>query len=455
MPTTRRSMTSGVAAPLESLSDNVGAATTTKKATAPAPAATPGKQVKQLKAELEQKDAENKALLDNIASLTSALNGLNLVKDKVKDAEQQVDGGDADGKKKKKKDDGAPVPAKTAYKYFCELNANHPQYKKDGVDMRQVWKECDADTRAKYVAMAAADKARYQQELTAHEEEKAALEMYHQQKKQDVAMELFEAHMDALAAVEKAEAAADKKGKKKAKAAKKDPEAPKRAMSSYMHFAVEQRESVAKGNPTASMTEIAKILGEMWNRLEKGKSGKDGTKKYDDLAAADKARYEGEKAEYDAQLARRKVQADQDKADRLQHEKEEAMKLLKSKQAAAAANAAAIGTVETGAMDDVSAVTDSSKKNGGKAAKKKKDPNAPKKASTAYLFFCNEKRGDIKSKMPENTTNAELLTEVGRQWKDLSDKKKAKYVKMADKDKERYAKEMEKYNGGNNGGAGN
>jgi structure-specific recognition protein 1 len=82
-----------------------------------------------------------------------------------------------------------------------------------------------------------------------------------------------------------------KKGKKKAK---KDPEAPKRTTSSYMYFAIDKRESVTKKQANTPPTEIMKILVEMWNKLDKGKNG---IKKYDDLAAEDKARYESEKAE--------------------------------------------------------------------------------------------------------------------------------------------------------------
>merc|ERR1712161_19822 len=75
----------------------------------------------------------------------------------------------------------------------------------------------------------------------------------------------------------------------------------------------------------------------------------------------------------------------------------------------------------------------------------KKDPNAPKGPTSSYLFFCNGNRAAIKLQMPE-ATNKELLTEVGRQWKDLAEKKKEKYTNMASLDKARYVKEMEKYN---------
>jgi len=50
--------------------------------------------------------------------------------------------------------------------------------------------------------------------------------------------------------------------------------------------------------------------------------------------------------------------------------------------------------------------------------------------------------------MPEGTKQTELLTEVGRQWKELSEVNKEKFVVLANTDKERYVKEMELYKEG-------
>ena len=40
-------------------------------------------------------------------------------------------------------------------------------------------------------------------------------------------------------------------------------------------------------------------MGERWGKLDKGKRGKNDTKKYDDLAAKDEERFDAEKAAYD------------------------------------------------------------------------------------------------------------------------------------------------------------
>jgi hypothetical protein len=54
-----------------------------------------------------------------------------------------------------------------------------------------------------------------------------------------------------------------KKGKKK-----KDPNKPKRAMSSFMFFANAKRPEVRSAHPDLKITEVGKKLGEMWKQLE-------------------------------------------------------------------------------------------------------------------------------------------------------------------------------------------
>ncbi|KAL2860618.1 high mobility group box domain-containing protein [Aspergillus pseudodeflectus] len=76
---------------------------------------------------------------------------------------------------------------------------------------------------------------------------------------------------------------------------KKDPNAPKRGLSAYMFFANENREKVREDNPGISFGQVGKMLGEKWKALTDKER-----KPYDDKAAADKKRYEEEKAQYNA-----------------------------------------------------------------------------------------------------------------------------------------------------------
>ncbi|ORX70133.1 hypothetical protein DL89DRAFT_267350 [Linderina pennispora] len=88
-------------------------------------------------------------------------------------------------------------------------------------------------------------------------------------------------------------AAADTK--KRTKRTKKDPNAPKRALSAYMMYSQANRDRVRKENPDATFGEIGKFLGAEWSKLSD-----DGKAPYIKKAEADKERYATEKAEYDA-----------------------------------------------------------------------------------------------------------------------------------------------------------
>ncbi|KAF2135619.1 uncharacterized protein K452DRAFT_313839 [Aplosporella prunicola CBS 121167] len=91
----------------------------------------------------------------------------------------------------------------------------------------------------------------------------------------------------------------EKSAPRKAKATKadgkrkKDPNAPKRGLSAYMFFANEQRESVRTENPGIKFGEVGKMLGEKWKALSEKQRAP-----YEAKAAADKKRYEDEKAAY-------------------------------------------------------------------------------------------------------------------------------------------------------------
>ena len=67
---------------------------------------------------------------------------------------------------------------------------------------------------------------------------------------------------------------------------------PKRATSAYFYYAADRRVWFKEHQPDLKMTEVAKLVGAEW----KGMSDKQ-RKKYNDLAAKDKARYEREKGQ--------------------------------------------------------------------------------------------------------------------------------------------------------------
>ncbi len=65
-----------------------------------------------------------------------------------------------------------------------------------------------------------------------------------------------------------------KKGKKEKKAKKDNKEKKPRKLNAYMVFAMEVRESVKKNNPTASIIEIAKKIGEKWRAMSDAEKAK-------------------------------------------------------------------------------------------------------------------------------------------------------------------------------------
>jgi len=76
--------------------------------------------------------------------------------------------------------------------------------------------------------------------------------------------------------------------------------------------------------------------------------------------------------------------------------------------------------------------------------KKKKDPNAPKRASTAWIFYTSEKRPDLRDENPDKKMT-ELTTIMSEMWRNLTDEEKKPYKDMETKDRERYKLEMDEY----------
>ncbi|KAF8642938.1 hypothetical protein AX16_009326 [Volvariella volvacea WC 439] len=87
---------------------------------------------------------------------------------------------------------------------------------------------------------------------------------------------------------------AAEKAEKIPRKGKKDPKAPKRALSAYMFFSQDWRERIKAENPDAGFGEVGKLLGAKWKELDEEEK-----KPYIEQAARDKTRAEEEKAAYD------------------------------------------------------------------------------------------------------------------------------------------------------------
>ena len=69
---------------------------------------------------------------------------------------------------------------------------------------------------------------------------------------------------------------------------------------------------------------------------------------------------------------------------------------------------------------------------------------APKRNLSPYFMYMQERRPQLKAEQP-NLANTALTSKMGEEWKSLSDAAKDKYIAQANKDKQRYIKELESY----------
>ena len=87
----------------------------------------------------------------------------------------------------------------------------------------------------------------------------------------------------------------------------------------------------------------------------------------------------------------------------------------------------------------------SSKSSRGKKRKKSlKDTNAPKAPLTGYVRFLNEHREKVRQEKPE-LPFYEITKILGTMWSQMPQEQKQSYLNEAEKDKERYSKELVEY----------
>ena len=84
-----------------------------------------------------------------------------------------------------------------------------------------------------------------------------------------------------------------------------------------------------------------------------------------------------------------------------------------------------------------------------KKKKKSVDTDKPKKPRSTYIFFCADKRDEIKQKLTDNYKSKDVNKELGKLWKELkkdsSSEDMRRYENMVKQDKERYDKEIKEY----------
>nr|DAD31171.1 TPA_asm: hypothetical protein HUJ06_010022 [Nelumbo nucifera] len=81
--------------------------------------------------------------------------------------------------------------------------------------------------------------------------------------------------------------------KKRKQKRKKDPNAPKRAMSGFFHFSQSERDNIKKTNPGISSTDVARALGDKWKKMSAAEK-----EPFEAMARDDKKRYKEQMADY-------------------------------------------------------------------------------------------------------------------------------------------------------------
>ena len=171
--------------------------------------------------------------------------------------------------------------------------------------------------------------------------------------------------------------------------------APKRPQSAYMLFAASARAELKKEQPDLKQTDVMKAIGVKWKAIEA-----EAKEPYVTAAAAAKAEYGVAKAGWDA----------------LPEDEKEAAAPSKKKQR----------------LDKEA------------AKKKQKDPNRPKRAQSAYMYFAAVKRTVLKTSQPD-LKQTDVMKEIGKLWATASEQDKTTYGALAVEDKARYIRQMETY----------
>lgn len=177
----------------------------------------------------------------------------------------------------------------------------------------------------------------------------------------------------------------------------RDPNAPKKPMSAFMFFCREHNEHVRSANPTVYPTGIAKILTAMWKELSYQEQAP-----YRRMFQQDAERYTRDMSTY-----RPRPKSDDDSSS--DHD------------------------------DESSSDHDESPKKS-----EKPDPNAPKKPLSGFMFFCRERREQVKKDNPTVLPGG-IGKLLGNMWKQLSPPDQEPYRLWARKDAERYVQDMSTY----------
>ena len=183
------------------------------------------------------------------------------------------------------KDPNKPKGSKSAYIFFC--GDHRAEVKKSMQDATQT--DITRELGRRWNKLKASNVAADQEQFAKYEEQARQDKARHHREMED-----YEPPSE-----EELEEAAQAKKRKKT-STKKDPNKPKRPMSTYLFFCAEHRTEVKNSLVDANAKAVTAELGRLWNELKASTSSKDKKKlaAYEKNAQKDKERYLGEMAQY-------------------------------------------------------------------------------------------------------------------------------------------------------------
>jgi hypothetical protein len=330
-----------------------------------------------------------------------------------------------------------PVRNRTAYLLFVKDNRKNTQSDNPNMDFVAVTKEIadrwgalsDAE-RQPYLDRAAADKERYEREVSAFRE----------------------AYPDEPLTIKKKKRVVKLKG-------------PKKARSAYVFYTKEVRQSIQDANPDADFGTITKQIAAQWAKVTDQQKAK-----YQKLADEDLIRYEAENKEFNEahpEVKRRKM-----KVKKSQPKKVRSAYLYFTMEKRASFKEAHpdkdFGGLTKLVADDWKKLTPAQKKKYEKLQEedrkrfetemknykrptdeeldadepRKKQKTGPKRPNSAYLFYTQAERAKITAAGGnKDRAFADITKEIATSWKALSERERAKYQEMAKADQDRYKAE--------------
>ena len=224
----------------------------------------------------------------------------------------------------------------------------------------------------------------------------------------------------------------------------KDPSAPKRPQTSFLHFSGEERPKVIAELGNISVGQVSKEIGRRWAELDKDK-----IEKYEVASAKAKARYLNDMKNYQPSKQFLEKKAEQVKNQQKKVVSWEMgeyflfvqrkwMKVVKDHQDLKANDVQEM-VWKMWSRGKVNYATK-------QKTKKVRDPAEPKKPPSAFFLFQNHIKMELAKKGVTSTSNSKEVKEMmAERWRSLVKEEKQTFLNQVDEKKQKYLKEMEEF----------